>query len=105
MDNYNKVVTTVRGDESLQRSVGSLKQEAAAGGSNKAGAVFNEGDVLMPKIANVKLMASASDTAKVVATLPRGEELVVVGEAKDGFIQVQTANATGWVKISLVSKQ
>jgi len=105
LDNYNKVVTTVRGDESLQRNVGSLKQEAAAGGSNKAGAVFNEGDVLVPKIANVKLMASASDTARVVATLPRGEELVVVGDAKDGFVQVQTANATGWIKISLVNKQ
>jgi hypothetical protein len=60
MDNYNKVVQAVRDDPSLQRNVGRW-QEAAAGGT-KGGAVFNEGDVLSPKIANVKLMADASDT-------------------------------------------
>src|SRR4029077_2971539 len=67
MDNYNKIVGVVRNDPSLQRNVGTLKQEAAAGGTTKAGAVFNEGDVLVPKIANVKLLAQPSDTAKTVA--------------------------------------
>ena len=37
MDNYNQVVGVVRNDPSLQRNVGSLKQEAAAGGTTKAG--------------------------------------------------------------------
>ena len=46
MDNYNNIVRSVRSDPSLQRNVGTLKQEAAAGGATKAGAVFNEGDVL-----------------------------------------------------------
>ena len=105
MDNYNGVVRTVRGDATLQRNVGSLSQEAAAGGTQKAGAVFNEGDVLVPKIANVRLLAQPMDAAKVVATLPRGEELVVIGEAKDGYVNVQAASATGWVKIVLVTKQ
>src|SRR5207244_12453157 len=44
MDNFNKIVKVVRDDASLQRNVGTLKQEAAAGGTKKAGAVFNEGD-------------------------------------------------------------
>src|SRR5882757_1771841 len=88
MDNYNNIVKVVRNDASLQRNVGTLKQEAAAGGTKKAGAVFNEGDVLTPKIANVKLLAQPSETAKVVATLGRGEELVVIGVEKDGFINV-----------------
>src|SRR5581483_12029491 len=61
MDNYNGIVTAVGGDASLQRSVGTLKQEAAAGGTTKAGAVFNEGDVLVPKIANVKLLSEPAD--------------------------------------------
>jgi hypothetical protein len=52
MDNYNNVVKVVRNDTSLQRSVGSLKDEAAAGGKTNAAAGFNEGDVLVPKIAN-----------------------------------------------------
>jgi curli production assembly/transport component CsgG len=105
MDNYNKVVTVVRNDPSLKRNVGSLKQEAAAGGSKKAGAVFAEGDVLMPKIGNVKILSEASDTAKPLATLARTDELVVIGDEKDGFIHVQSATATGWVKIVLMQKR
>src|SRR5262249_34219676 len=96
MDNYNNVVKVVRNDPSLQRNVGTLKQEAAAGGTTKAGAVFNEGDVLTPKIANVRLLAEPSDTGKVLATLARGDELVVVGTVKDGYINVQGATASGW---------
>jgi len=105
MDNYNNVVQVVRNDPSLQRNVGTLKQEAAAGGATKAGAVFNEGDVIVPKIANTKLLEQPSDTGKVVATLGRGEELVVIGGDKNGYINVQSATASGWVKTVLVSKQ
>jgi len=105
MDNYNKVVTVVRDDPSLQRNVGTLKQEAAAGGATKAGAVFNEGDVIAPKIANVKLMAEPSDTSKTLATLGRADELVVIGAEKNGFINVQGANASGWIKIVLSEKR
>jgi hypothetical protein len=105
MDNYNKVVGVVKGDANLQRNVGTLKEEAAGGGKRKAGAVFNEGDTLGPKIAGVKLMASASETSKVVATLTRADEMVVVGDEKDGFIEVETGSGKGWVKMSLVSKR
>jgi hypothetical protein len=105
MDNYNKIVTVIRNDSSLQRKVGTLKQEAAAGGAKKAGAVFDEGDVVVPKIANVKLLAEPSDTAKPLATLGRADELVVIGAEKNGYINVQGATATGWVKIVLVQKR
>jgi hypothetical protein len=106
MDNYNNIVKAVRNDPSLQRNVGSLKQEAAAGGvTRSAGALFNEGDVLVPKIANVKLFAQPSDTAKQVATLSRTDELVVVGAEKDGYINVQGSSASGWVKSVLVQKR
>jgi hypothetical protein len=103
MDNYNKIVSVVRNDPTLQRNVGTLKQEAAAGGAK--GTTFKEGDVLTPKIANVKLLAQPDDGAKVVATLPRGEELVVVGGEKDGYVNVQGANASGWIKVVLVTKR
>jgi hypothetical protein len=105
LDNYNKVVSVVRNDPSLQRDVGTLKQEAAAGSATKAGAVFNEGDVVVPKIANVRLLAQPADNAKVLATLDRNDELVVIGPEKDGYINVQGASASGWVKIVLVSKR
>jgi len=105
MDNYNKIVKVVRDDPSLQRNVGTLKQEAAQGGVKKSGAAFNEGDVLAPKIAGVKILAAPNDTAKVVATLTRTDEIVVTGEEKDGYIKVQGSTAEGWVKIALVSKR
>ncbi len=105
MDNYNNVVKVVRNDASLQRNVGSLKEEAAAGGKAHAGGVFDEGDVLVPKIANIKLLAQPVETAKALATLARGEELVVTGGEKDGYIPVQAATASGWVKIVLVQKR
>jgi hypothetical protein len=105
MDNYNKVVTVVRNDPALQRNVGSLKQEAAAGGTKKGGAVFDEGDVLMPKIAGVKLLAEPADTAKALVTLGRADEVVVVGAVKDGYVHVQGPNASGWVKVVLMQKR
>jgi len=106
MDNYNGIVRSVRADPSLQRNVGTLKAEAAAGGSTKSGAVFSEGDVLVTKIANVRLYSQAVDTSKPVgAALTRGEELVVIGSEKDGFINVQGAAGSGWVKTVLVAKQ
>ena len=105
LDNYNNVVLAVRNDPSLQRNVGTLKQEAAMGATTRSGAVFNEGDVISPKIANIRLMSEASDTSKPLATLARGEELVVIGGEKDGFINVQGSTASGWVKIVLMQKR
>ncbi len=105
MDNFNKIVDAVRDDPSLQRNVGTLKQEAAGGGTRKAGAVFNEGDVVGPKIAGIKLYAQADETSKVVATLARGDELLIDGDEKNGFVKVQGASASGWVKTTMIAKR
>jgi hypothetical protein len=105
MDNYNEVVRAVRNDPSLQRNVGTLKAEAAAGGAVKTGAGFGEGDVLLTKIANVRLYSQASDTSKPIgAALARGEEVVVIGAEKDGYVNVQAASGSGWVKTVLMTK-
>jgi hypothetical protein len=105
MDNYNGIVRTVRNDASLQRSVGTLKTEASAGGTTKAGAVFSEGDVVVPKIANVRMLAQPTEAGKPVATLKAGEELVVIGGDKDGYLNVQGATGSGWVRTVLVTKR
>ena len=60
---------------------------------------------MVPKIANVKLLAQPSDSAKTVATLGRNDELVIVGSEKDGYINVQGGAAAGWIKIVLVQKR
>jgi hypothetical protein len=102
MDNYNNVVKSVRNQPSLQRDVGSLADEA--GKKTKSGAVFNEGDTIVPKIGNVKLFASPADSAKTVGTLAKGDEMIFMGEEKDGFLKVESGSGSGWVKKVLVSK-
>ncbi len=82
-----------------------LNPKAAAGGARNAGAAFSEGDVLAPKLASIRLLAQPADTAKVVATLSRHDEVVVVGPERDGYVNVQGAAATGWVKAVLVQKR
>jgi len=101
-DNYNGIVRAVRGNPSLQRDVASLSQEA--GKRTKAGAVFNEGDVLRPKIGNVKLLPQPSDQGQPIATLAKGEELIFTGKEQDGFVNVETAKGGGWVKKILVTR-
>jgi hypothetical protein len=103
-DNYNNIVRVIRNDPSLQRDVGTLTQEAAAGGSTKAGAVFNEGDVLYPKIGGVKLMGSAGDGGKVIATLAKTDEMIYMGEEQNGYLKVESGSGSGWVKKILVAK-
>jgi hypothetical protein len=101
-DNYNGIVRAVRANPSLQRDVTTLADEAAR--KIKAGDVFNEGDVLRPKIANVRLLALPSDTGDTVTTLARGEELIFMGKEQDGFVSVESAKGAGWVKKVLVTR-
>ena len=105
LDNYKKIVGVVRGDPSLQREVGTLKEEAANGGKTHAGEVFNEGDVVTPKIANIKLLAASADGSRAVATLAKGEELVVIGAEQNGYVNVQSDSASGWVRKVLVTRR
>jgi curli biogenesis system outer membrane secretion channel CsgG len=81
---------------------GSLADES--GKKVKGGAVFNEGDTIVPKIANVKLYASPADSGKAVATLSKGDEMIFMGEEQNGFLKVESGNGSGWVKKVLVSK-
>lgn len=102
MDNYNNVVRSVRGNESLHRDVGTLAEEAAK--QTKGGAVFEEGDTMVPKIANVKLYSQASESSGTVATLSKSEEMIYMGEEQNGFLRVESGSGGGWVKKVLVTK-
>ena len=101
-DNYNGVVRAVRGSPSLQRKVGSLATEAAT--VTKAGATYNEGDILRPKIANVKLLSKPADDAPSTVMLGKTDELIFMGKEQDGYVNVETSKGSGWVKKVLISK-
>ena len=101
-DNYNNIVRAVRANPSLQRDVASLADETAK--RVKAGDAFNEGDILRPKIANIKLHSAPSDAAAPLTTLAKGEELIFMGKEQDGFVSVETSKGSGWVKKVLVTR-
>jgi hypothetical protein len=105
LDNFNNIVKSLKADADLQKRADSFKATGLAGGDVKAGASFAEGDVLTPKIDNVKLLADAVATAAAVATLKKGDELVFLGEEKDGFVKCQGASGEGWIRKTLVSKR
>ena len=104
VDNYNNVVIAVRGQPSLHRDVGTLAQEAAAGGAKGGGVTFNEGDVLYPKINNVKLLSDPSDGAGVLLMMQKADEMIYMGSEANGYLQVETSAGGGWVKKVLVTR-
>jgi curli biogenesis system outer membrane secretion channel CsgG len=101
LDNYNKIVLNVRDQQQLIRG-GSAAGDANAAASTRAEAPQAAGQLLVAKIANVRVYAEASRDSKVVATLQRSDELVASGEAKNGFVFVDSANFSGWVQRTLV---
>lgn len=91
-DNYNNVVRSLRANPNL------------SAGAPKAGAVYNEGELLSPKIDGVRLMEQPADTARSLASLRTSDTLVFLGEIKDGFLKVQRPNGAGWVRENLIAK-
>lgn len=104
LDNYNNIVENIKANPQLMARAERFKGAGLDGDQVKAGAVFADGDVVSPKIDNVKLLAAPQDGAKVVASLKSTDKLVYLGEEKDGFLKVQSPDAEGWVKKALVKK-
>jgi hypothetical protein len=104
LDNYNAIVGKVQGNAALKPMSAERASALASGEAPTAGATFNDGDVIHSKIDGVKLMASASDTSKVIATLKKTDELVVTGAPKDGYVKVLGPMGEGFVKAALISK-
>jgi hypothetical protein len=104
LDNYNNIVENIKANPQLMARAERFKGAGPDGDQVKAGATFNDGDVVMPKIDNVKLLAAPQDGAKVLASLKSTDKLVYLGEEKDGYLKVQSPDAEGWVKKALVKK-
>lgn len=104
LDNYNNIVESVRNNKQLMARAEKWKGAGLDGSEVKAGATFADGDVLTPKIDNIKLLADAKDGSKILATLKTSSQLVYLGEEKDGYLKVQGSDAEGWVKKALIKK-
>lgn len=104
LDNYNGIVAKVKTSGAMKPMAADRVAALQGGETPAAGAGFNEGDVVKSKIDGVKMMATASDTAKVVATLKKTDELVIMGSASGGYIKVLGSMGEGFVKTALIQK-
>jgi hypothetical protein len=103
LDNWNNIVRAVRSNASLIQAKASPASQANAAGSAKANA-FNSGDVMVAKIAGAKVLKGPADSAGVVMTLARTDEVLHLGEERNGYVKVTTPKGDGWIKEVLLKK-
>jgi len=96
LDNYNKIVLAIKNEPSLIASKAVEASSQNAANSTEANS-FGAGDTLKGKIAGVKAFADAKAGGKVAFSLAKDEEVVYLGEEKNGFLKIQGANGEGWV--------
>ena len=96
LDNYNNIVRDVRSNPSLLESTSSVAQQNAAASLQAVN--HQPGAVLSAKLDNVKVLDEPDRGAEVVSKLKKGEEVVFMGDAEDGYLYVQGSEAEGWVQ-------
>ena len=101
LDNWNNIVIAIRDNPSLIKTH-SESGDVNAANSTRAGAPQKAGEVLMARINNVKVYSGPSKDSKVLATLTKSDELIASGDQKNGFVQVDSSNFSGWVQKTLV---
>lgn len=103
LDNYNKIVATVRGQASL------VKTRSVASGNNavtstREGTPVAAGASVYARLASVKVFSEPRAGSKLMGSLKRSEEAIASGEERDGFVRIDGENVSGgWVQRSLVS--
>src|SRR5450755_361409 len=104
LDNWNNIVRNIRNNPSLvQARAGAASQHnAATSVKANAGAA---GDVMIPKIAGVKVLRQPRDGSGDVQTLSKADEVLLLGEEQNGFVKVTSSRGEGWVKAILLSKR
>ena len=96
LDNYNNIVRDVRSNPSLLESTSAVAQQNAAASLQAVN--HQPGAVLSAKLDNVKVLDEPDRGAEVVSKLKKGEEVVFMGDAEDGYLYVQGSEAEGWVQ-------
>lgn len=102
LDNWNHIVVAIRDNPSLIKTH-SEAGDVNAANSTRAGAPQKAGEILMARIGNVKVYAGPSKDSKVVGTISKTDELIASGDQKNGFVQVDSSNFSGWVQKTLVA--
>jgi len=103
LDNWNNIVRAVKSSPTLIQAKAGPAAQANAANSVKAGAA-SAGDVMMAKIAGVKVLKAPADSAGVLMSLTKTDEVLYLGEEKNGFAKVTSPSGDGWVKAVLLRK-
>jgi hypothetical protein len=106
----NTISETSKTSKELGGLVGPARDSATAQSTNSIQAVPNtsglsEGDILVSKIANIKLYQDADKKAKVLTKLGGSDELIYTGIESNGFYSIASNNGEGWVEKILVRKR
>lgn len=103
LDNYNKIVQTIRNQSSLIKT-SSAASKVNAGGSTREGVPVAPGASVYARLSQVKVFSEPRASSKLMGTLKRSEEAIATGEEKDGFVRIDGENVSGgWVQKTLVS--
>jgi len=65
---------------------------------------IKSGDLLQSKLAKLKLMRDPSKKSPSLGTISKSDEMIFMGEEKEGLYKVSTAEGEGWVDKLLVKK-
>jgi len=103
LDNWNNIVRAIRNNQSLIQAKAGVASQANAANSVQAGAA-NAGDVMMAKISGVKVLKGPADSAGELMALSKTDEVLFLGEEKNGFVKVTSPKGDGWVKKVLLKK-
>ena len=63
------------------------------------------GDVMGPKISGVKVLRLPQDGASEVQSLGKRDEVLLLGNERNGFVKVTAPRGDSWVKAILLRKQ
>ena len=103
LDNWNNIVRAIRNNASLIQAKAGPASTANQAGSVQAGAAA-EGDVMVAKIAGAKVLRGPADTAGVLISLTKTDEVLYLGEERNGFVKVTSPQGDGWVRKVLLKK-
>lgn len=101
LDNFNAIVTSLKENRAL-KPMSPERVAALTGAEPEAGAAFEKGQFVAPKISGARLRTTPAATAAVAGTLRAGEALLFLGEREGGFLRVQRGEVVGWVEATLV---
>jgi curli biogenesis system outer membrane secretion channel CsgG len=97
LDNWNNIVRSLRDSPSLIQAKAGVASQANAANSVEANAA-KAGDIMVAKIAGAKVLKLPADGSSELMSLTKTDEVLILGEEKNGYVKVTSPNGDGWVR-------